>query len=115
VAEVCDKQRPNWLPSDGALNAMDELIMMIASPVGIAITAITFFAIILPNRWLRIVALGSSALMMLQQITPYLLDEVHRGAIGEGCVGPPYLSIAASAAICMVMIRALRQRTAKGI
>ncbi len=115
AAEVCDKQRPLWSPEDGTATAVDELIAVITSSVGLALIALTLIAMLAGRRWLKIMSSGLWGLMTLGQLASFYTDGVHLGAIQEGCIGPIYLSIGVCAAICILMAWASRRRAKKGV
>ncbi len=103
-AEVCDKERPYWSPSDGPASAFTELYNFVLNPLVLGLMALSIFAMATGRRRFLLPIAALWLLVLLVLLMPYEMDDVHYAAIKEGCIGPRHLSIAVSAAICVVMI-----------
>ncbi|CTQ52724.1 hypothetical protein LP7551_01244 [Roseibium album] len=109
IAEVCDKVRPEWSPSDGPLNQIGDFLLTFGSVPGITFIAFVAASLFLKNMWLCVLSAGLSAFAAF--VVPYnwLVPSVSKGvvhisAIGEGCIIPPYLSTSLLVLICMICL-----------
>jgi len=121
LAEVCDKERPDWNPAHGPATGLDELVFLFTSLPGLGMLgAITLAALTGQKRYFAITALFSALIGAAQWITVTAPDELTRAAISEGCVGPQTLPIAAcailtSTALVFLALLWLRERPATRI
>lgn len=95
-AEVCDKVRPEWSPTDGPVSALGEvkslLLFFFALPLALALAATRC-----PRRWL--LALCTGAALIVAGLLIGGDSEIMAFARAEGCVGPPGLTYALLAAL----------------
>ena len=114
-AEVCDKERPFWNPTDGPATAWGELIGLSVMPVSLILFGLTVIALAIRKRLLFAatgVLWGLCAIYNAANYHGVTMDDVRYYAIKEGCIGPPDLFIALAIAICALMTYgALRPRT----
>lgn len=110
-AEVCDKERPNWVWGTEA-TAWTEMIGLFSSPFSLVLLIATAFVIRFRSSWggLAITVLWTGLVSLLVFSEP---DEVKLQAIKEGCIGSPTLFIAVVAAICVATILYTAPRTDK--
>ncbi len=102
LAEVCDKQRPNWDPALGPATGLDELVFLFTSLPGLGILgALTLAALTGQKRYFAITALFSTLVGAALSLPP---DDLTLAAIAEGCVGPQTLPIATCAAIAALSL-----------
>lgn len=103
AAEVCDKERPPWAPSDGPMTMIGEVSAFFTSHLGIVILIATLLSLVFHLRVLSFVASALTTLMILIIYSNNTFPDpsgVREFAIKEGCIGPPHLLIAVLIAIC---------------
>lgn len=101
-AEVCDKERPNWVPGTDA-TAFTEMIAMLGTPPSLILLVATAVAVRFRSAWgALIVVLGWTAWTSAIVFLPH--DPVRAAAVKEGCIGNPSLFIAFVATISVAMI-----------
>lgn len=59
AAEVCDKVRPDWNPTNGPVNQLEDLALFLGEPLGLIVLALTLAAILLREIWLTAVSQAS--------------------------------------------------------
>lgn len=101
VAEVCDRERPNW---DGLpVSAITETLVWLTTPTVLLLILATALAIYFQQRWVSVVLA-----LFWASLIPFLftqdLDDVYWEAWEEGCIGPSDLSIGLCAAICILTL-----------
>jgi len=100
LAEVCDKQRPDWDPSQGPATGLDELVFLFTSLPGLGILGALTLAVLTGQKRYFTAATVFSALigaaLYIQATAP---DAITRAAIAEGCVGPQTIPVVT----CMVI------------
>ena len=99
-AEVCDKVRPEWSPTDGPVSALGEVKSLLLSPPGFFFAlplALALAATLRPRRWL--LALCTGAALIVAGLLIGGDSEIMAFARAEGCVGPPGLTYALLAAL----------------
>lgn len=107
-AEVCDKERPSWIPSDGPVSQFEHLISFLTTPSGVISIVLIIAALFFRNLWLS----TFSALMLWMFAAGYLeiwfwwRDPVVLAAYREGCIGAPFLTtvLLISTAVGIVVI-----------
>ena len=108
LAEVCDKERPDWDPVLGPATALDELVFLFTSLPGLGIIGALMLAVLTgQKRYFAIATLFSAltaAALYIQSTAP---DAVTRTAIAEGCVGPQTAAIATCAIIAAISTASL--------
>lgn len=101
LAEVCDKERPNWdgLPVSG----LAEALSLFSSPAGLVLLAASALVIRFRNQWAALITmlLWTGLISVITMIDPTGINEAARA---EGCTGSATLFIIAVAAICGAMI-----------
>lgn len=103
LADVCAKQRPDWLADNGPATGLDELVFLFTSLPGLGILgAFTLAVLTAQKRYFAIAALFSSLIGIALYISATRPDDLTRTAITEGCVGPQTLPIAACVIIAAV-------------
>lgn len=110
MAEVCDKERPNWdgLPISGFAEALTQF----SSPAALFLLAASALAIRFRNQWaaLAVMLLWTGLISIITMIDP---SGVNAAARAEGCAGSATLFIVAVTAICVGMILYTAPRTAR--
>ena len=110
LAEVCDKERPNWdgLPVSG----LHEAMTLFSSPAGLVLLAASALALRFRNQWgaLIVVLLWTGLISVVTMVDP---NGINTAARAEGCVGSATLFIVAVAAICVGMILYTAPRTSR--
>ncbi|UYV37548.1 hypothetical protein N4R57_21940 [Rhodobacteraceae bacterium D3-12] len=105
LADVCAKQRPDWLADYGPATGLDELVFLFTSLPGLGILgAFTLAVLTAQKRYFAITALFSTLIGVALYISAAHPDDLTRTAITEGCVGPQTLPIAACVIIAAVSI-----------
>ena len=93
-AEVCDKVRPNWNPSNGRVNQLQELYYFFSGPLGVSVIALFFLAFLIKRTWLSflvsLVLVFIAGLIVENWFWPE--DGVTRGAHFEGCIANPLIT-----------------------
>ncbi len=118
LAEVCDKERPDWSPALGPATGLDELVFLFTSLPGLGLLgALTLAALTAQKRYFAITALFAALIGTALSLPP---DDLTRTAITEGCVGPQTLPIIACAtltvtALIFLALLWLRERPATRI
>lgn len=101
-AEVCDKERPNWVPGTEA-TAWTEMIALFTTPSSLALLLVTALAVRFRSMWGGVVAAVLWAILV--SVVAFLPpNAIKEQAISEGCIGSSTLFIAVVAAICVAMI-----------
>ncbi|MGH1458072.1 MAG: hypothetical protein ACRBBT_04140 [Paracoccaceae bacterium] len=106
LAEVCDKERPNWSPDQGPANGLTETYHVFTTAPGLVLLALLAAALYFkrPSLWTP-VALVAGLLAMLTWAGAKLDPTgFHQMARAEGCVAQPTLPIAILAAISVIAI-----------
>ena len=101
MAEVCDKERPNW---DGTqTTALTEALVLFSTPLGLFLIVLTAIAFRLRHAWVGLASVvgWTGFVTLVVSKDPTGIQEI---AATEGCVGPPTLFIPAAIAICVVTI-----------
>jgi len=110
-AEVCDKIRPHWNPSDGKVGQFQELYyFLFTEPIGIVLLLLSVCAIYLRNLSFSVMILlllFITASLKSDWIWPS--DEADRLAVLEGCTATP--NVTAFVLILLGLIVILRGRT----
>lgn len=98
LAEVCDKQRPDW--NGAPVSGWAEMLALFQTPAALALILGTALALRLRNQWFGLaMVVGWSSYTMLATTT-----DIRAAAIVEGCAGSPTLFIGAVAAICVGIV-----------
>lgn len=110
-AEVCDKERPNWVPGTEA-TAWTEMIGLFSAPPSLVLLVVTALVVRFRSMWggVLVMVLWTGLVSLLVFSEP---DEVRLQAVKEGCIGSPTLFIAVVAAICVATILYTAPRTDK--
>ncbi|WP_422039889.1 hypothetical protein [Roseibium sp.] len=97
LAEVCDKMRPGWDPSQGQVSQLDDVLYFFGtSPFMLTYAGLIVASLLLRNRWLCFVSALVSIAFAALHAGDWMFEwsgTVHKGAIAEGCMAPPYLLI----------------------
>ncbi len=96
LAEVCDKERPDW---DGMpVSAIAEAVILFLSPLGLILLACTALAVRYRSQWGGVaITVGWTGFATL--VTMADPSGVRALAQAEGCIGPSSLFVALAAAI----------------
>jgi hypothetical protein len=109
LAEVCDKERPFWTPSDGRPTQVQELPYVFATPAGGAALAAIAAALCFAKLWVSVICAGFVWLVATGLMADWHGgDGVARLAYLEGCRTPPILAGAALALISLGLIQRSR-------
>ena len=94
-AEVCDKERPRWNPTDGRVNLFEEMYFFLTSPVGIGLIALIAATLYFRKRWLSL--LCAALVFTVAAITVlnwfWLGDSIVTAAYKEGCRASPIVTV----------------------
>lgn len=97
-AEVCDKMRPGWAPSQGQVSQFDDVVFFFStSPFMLTCAGLIVVSLLLRNRWMCFLSALVSLVFAAGRAGEWVFEwngTVHKGAIAEGCMAPPYLLIA---------------------
>jgi hypothetical protein len=108
LAEVCDKERPDWAPALGPATGLDELVFLFTSLPGLGILgAFTLAVLTAQKRYFAITAVFATLVGAALWLTATAPDDLTRAAITEGCVGPQTLPIASCVVIAALSIAVL--------
>ncbi|MEL7167096.1 MAG: hypothetical protein AAGL96_16635 [Pseudomonadota bacterium] len=109
LAEVCDKERPDW---DGVTEtAWSEAFTLFLSPLGLLLVALSVVAVQFRWQWTGLATiLGWTAFITI--VTMADPTGLRADAMAEGCIGPPTLFIALAAAICVMIVLRTKPRRA---
>jgi len=111
-AEVCDKVRPGWDPSDGSINQLEELYFFFTSPIGIGLTILITTTLYCKKRWLSFVCAAltflTAALIAVGWF--WLGDDMLRAAHQEGCRASPLITVGVLALLSIWLIQYGRPR-----
>lgn len=100
LAEVCDKERPDWVPSMGPATGVDELVFLFTSLPGLGIIgAVTLAVLSGQKRYFAISAVFAALIGAALMVPP---DAITSAAIVEGCVGPRTAPILACSLIAAI-------------
>ena len=101
-AEVCDKERPDWVAANGPATGLDELFFLFTSLPGLGILgALTLAALTGQMRYFAISLVFSVLVGAGYWMNATQPDEITRAAIAEGCVGPQALPLTALGVIAL--------------
>ncbi len=102
TAEVCDKERPNWIPGEEA-SAISEAIALFSTLPALALLMATALCIRFRSQWGSLLTvLLWTGLVSLVVLAPG--DPIHQAAVSEGCVGSPALFASTVIAICAGLV-----------
>ena len=108
VAEVCDKQRPEWNPADGPISQFGEFGYFIGTPFGVFLGILSLTALLLRARWLSVTA----AVLLLLAVGLHIVEwfgpfdiKIVESAFREGCQNSPLLTIVALVMMIVVLVR----------
>ena len=108
MAEVCDKQRPDWNPADGPVSQFGEFVHFLGTPIGILVGLLTLVAVLLRVRWLSVTAAVLLVLAIALRIEgwfdPFDIT-LAEAAYREGCQNSPLLTVVALAMMIVVLFR----------
>lgn len=112
-AEVCDKERPGWIPADGAVSPVGESMFVFTTPVGLTLLGLSLAALVSRWRWLSAVCAAASlaiaGALIADRVAP--LAGVSDATAAEGCAASPILAIAALVALAVaVALAGFRRR-----
>ncbi|MDQ2094036.1 hypothetical protein [Rhodalgimonas zhirmunskyi] len=111
MAEVCDKERPDWTPASGPATGLDEMLFLFTSLPGLGILGALILALLTrQKRYLAISALFSGLIATALYVSSTQPDALTQQAIAEGCVGPQGPPVLASTLICAVSLALLALR-----
>ena len=118
IAEVCDKERPLWTPSDGPVGPLDTFLPLATSLSGIALAGFLIAAVSLGWRLAYALSAGIAISMILQTSTQWFdvggLDPIRASAIREGCMYPPWLNLFLLVAVVLLSIWQFRRLARSG-
>lgn len=93
-AEVCDKVRPDWDPSNGPVNQFQELSFFFSGTPGLILVALCFLAFFIKRTWgsivVALILVAVAILIAADWLWP--LDGVTYGAHLEGCTANPLIT-----------------------
>ena len=94
AAEVCDKARPSWNPTNGPISQLDDLVLFMWEPIGIAILGMVGVSLLIKKNWVTAICIGIVSLVISFMIAEWLWVDhpVLKQAIKEGCMAPPLLT-----------------------
>lgn len=103
MAEVCGAQRPDWIPSDGAVSSVGEALYLFTSLPGLAILGAFVLAL---TRGTTLDWLLASFLPVVVGISVAVgaTGDTNVAAQAEGCAGPPGLSVTLCIALAATAI-----------
>jgi hypothetical protein len=86
IAEVCDKVRPDWNPSDGPVGPFEDVVLFFVTPFGLILLALAVASVLVRRTWLT----ALTTVIMTAVLAPFWSEwgednEVMRLAIAEGC------------------------------
>ena len=95
LAEVCDKVRPRWNPSDGPVTQLQDAYFTLSNPYALALIALPLVLLALGWRKTACVLGGLPILLaVLMGSDARELDDVTVFAIQEGCIAAlPWVSV----------------------
>jgi len=106
LAEVCDKERPNWSPADGPASGLSETFHVFTTAPGLVLIALFAAALYFkrPSLWTPTALVAG--LLALLTWAGAKLDPTgfYQMARSEGCVADPTLPIIILAAISIIAI-----------
>lgn len=115
-AEVCDKERPNWSSTDGAVGMMGEAIAVLSSPVSVFALVTVAVGLWSGARVLCVTGGVLTGLILfgtgfevgvaLQLFAPDLNSSVYYASVKEGCRANPILA----AFLCAILTLACALR-----
>ena len=103
-AEVCEKTRPGWTLDQGPVTGGAETLYILASPVGLGLVALMVLALVLPRRWLALLA-ALPALALAGLLGVSRQSDIAALAMTEGCIGsaiPAVVLLVLAAALVLV-------------
>ncbi|MBT5414522.1 MAG: hypothetical protein HOK81_07990 [Rhodospirillaceae bacterium] len=104
AAEVCDKIRPSWSPTDGPIGAVGEAVYHSSTGFGLVAAVLLVMGLVARHRLVRFASSGGLALMATPLASEWWnMHPIYREALAEGCLGPPYVSIAVLLALSVGM------------
>jgi hypothetical protein len=106
MAEVCEKDRPNWSVADGPVSQWGEALHFLTSAPALLLLAAVVAGWVLRQSAALSGAVVVASVLMFPLLFP-LNAETLAAAIREGCKGPPTIVIGLLAAICCVSIAGL--------
>lgn len=111
-AEVCDKERPRWNPSNGSINQFEELYFFFTSPFGIGLIFLIAVTLYVKKRWLSILCAALIILVAVLTATGWfwLGDDIIHAAHQEGCRASPLVTIGVLALLSILLFQYGRPR-----
>ena len=117
-AEVCDKVRPAWAPSDGAVGQLGETLFLstalVSTPVGWALACLLAASFCFRRAWIELLGAAAFLLVALAVAAEWWLDDptgINPAALAEGCRAAPVLPVALLSLLCLWMLgRAFSRR-----
>jgi len=109
MAQVCATLRPGWAPETGPVSALAEAALVFASFPGLVILAL--FALCLWRGWWPLCALTALACVAFAGLLVLGSGSALRArAVAEGCIGAPWLGVAALVVIAATCLYRLWRR-----
>ncbi len=109
MAQVCGNLRPGWAPTTGPVSPLAEAALVFASFPGLVILAL--FALCLWRGWWPLCALTALACVIFAGLLVLGSGSALRAqAVAEGCIGAPWLAVAALALIAAACLYRLWRR-----
>ena len=86
IAEVCDKERPDWNPSDGPVGPFEDVVLFVVTPFGLILLALAVASVLVRHTWLTaLTTVIMTAVLALLWSEWREADEVKMASIAEGC------------------------------
>ncbi len=93
LAEVCDKERPDWSPADGPVTMLGETLGFLSSPIGLALMGMVLAAFLVNKLWTSLVCGFVMAMLAVAFLGEALQPiEIALAARQEGCTASPLLT-----------------------
>jgi hypothetical protein len=114
VAEVCDKEVPDWRPGDGPVGTVEGVMQFIGSPGGILTFTVVAAACAVRGIWIPVFAgcylVAVTWLLGAPWIGSDGWDRIYQASVAEGCRASPesVLGFTALLAIAMFSLAARR-------
>ena len=104
TAEVCDKVRPAWNPTDGAVTQFEDLALFLTEPIGLIVLGLAVAAVFLRKIWFTVFVVTLLVAIIALNISTWVeADDVTNFAISEGCIAAPVLTTITLVTICAII------------
>ena len=99
IAEVCDKERPDWNLQDGPVSQLDDLGLFFSDPLGLTVLAMAGACILFRKTWFTALVI-TFLITVVALLTISWSEDYHikSAAVSEGCMTTPVLTALPAAA-----------------